>query len=517
MKIPSIFLRTLTLALVASGLLLAPCLPLQAQSSIPNMGDDGAMSLGDERHLGDQIGREIYRDPQYLSDPILDAYLASIWQPLYVQAKRSGALPLEMDEQFAWRSFLVRDKSVNAFALPGGYFGVHLGLLALSETPDALASVLAHEITHVTQRHISRGMSKQSAQTPWLVASILIGLLAMRTNPQAASAALSTGQAVAIQGQLNFSRDFEREADRLGFTLMVPAGYNPEGFVDMFNMLGKASRLSDSGNFPYLRTHPLTTERVADMRARVGEFGRASQLANPVAKDANALLLHRLMAARAGVLADLSVDALRAYVQQGDLVEAQNPNRTAVLYAAALAAWQTKDAPRARAFYERLKASTSIRTPPAALDTVRWLGAELQVPALAQPLDLASSLRIEMLYAAQQILNTPSASTATLQALTSRLQDWCSSNPKDMDAWNFLAQSQQRQNLRVRSSMSTAEGLRAQLDDSAALAQYLVVQGLIRQAQIRNEEADSVDAAIVDSKVRELQQLVRDANTQKKR
>jgi hypothetical protein len=86
-----------------------------------------------------------------------------------------------------------------------------------------------------------------------------------------------------------------------------------------------------------------------------------------------------------------------------------------------------------------------------------------------------------------------------------------------MDAWNFLAQSQQRQNLRVRSSMSTAEGLRAQLDDSAALAQYLVVQGLIRQAQIKNEEADSVDAAIVDSKVRELQQLVRDANTQKKR
>ena len=502
------FFRILTVALVSSGLLLAPSLPLQAQSSIPNMGDDGAMSLGDERHLGDQIGREIYRDPQYVSDPILDAYLVSIWQPLYAQAKRSGALPTEMDVQFAWRSFLVRDKSVNAFALPGGYFGVHLGLLALSETPDALASVLAHEITHVTQRHISRGMSKQSAQTPWLVASILIGLLAMRTNPQAASAALSTGQAAAIQGQLNFSRDFEREADRLGFTLMAPAGYNPEGFVDMFNMLGRASRLSDSGNFPYLRTHPLTTERVADMRARVGEFGRASQLANPVAKDPNALLVHRLMAARAGVLADLSVDALGAYVRQGDLVEAQNPNRTAVLYAAALAAWQTKDAPRARAFYERLKSSTSIRTPVAALDVVRWLGTELQISSISPPLDLASSSRIEMLYAAQQILNTPSASATTLQALTSRLQDWTSSNPKDIDAWSFLAQSQQRQNQRVRSNMSTAEGLRAQLDDSAALAQYLAAQGLIRQGL----PADSVDAAIVDSKVRELQSLVRDTN-----
>ena len=516
MKITPIFLRTLTVALVSSGLLLTPALPVQAQSSIPNLGDDSAMSLGEERQLGDQIGREIYRDPQYLSDPVLDAYVNSIWQPLYREAKRSGALPFEMDAQFAWRSFLVRDRSVNAFALPGGYFGVHLGLLAMSETPDALASVLAHEITHVTQRHISRGMSKQNAQTPWLVASILISLLALRTNPQAASAALTTGQAAAVQGQLNFSRDFEREADRLGFTLMAPAGYNPEGFVDMFNMLGKSSRLSDSGNFPYLRSHPLTTERVADMRSRVGEFDRANQSRNPVAKDANMLLLHRLMAARAGVLADLSVDALKAYVQQGDLVEAQNPNRTAILYAAALASWQAKDAPRARAFYERLKASTSIRTPIPALDVVRWLGAELQIASIAPPLDLASSSRIEMLYAAQQILNTPSASAATLKTLTSRLQDWTSGNPKDIDAWSFLAQSQLMQNQRVRSSMATAEGLRAQLDDSAALAQYLTAQGLIRQAQNRNEGADSVDAAIVDSKVRELQQRVRDNNSQKK-
>lgn len=501
-------LRHLIVALVTCGLLLTPVLPLQAQSNIPNLGDDGAMSLGEERQLGDQIGREIYRDPQYLSDPVLDAYIASIWQPLYREAKRSGAMPFEMDSQFAWRSFLVRDKSVNAFALPGGYFGVHLGLLATSETPDALASVLAHEITHVTQRHISRGMSKQNAQTPWLVASILVGLLAMRTNPQVASAALSTGQAASIQGQLNFSRDFEREADRLGFNLMAPAGYNPQGFVDMFNMLGRASRLSDSGNYPYLRSHPLTTERIADMRNRVGEFGSASQLSNPAAKDPDTLLMHRLIAARAGVLADLSVDAQRVYVQQGDLVDAQNPNRTAVLYAAALASWQTKDALRARAFYDRLKASTSIRTPAAALEVVRWLGIELQVANISPPLDLASNSRVEMLYAAQQILNTPNVSAPTLKTLTGRLQDWTISNPKDIDAWSFLAQSQQRQNLRVRSVMSTAEGLRAQLDDSAALAQYLLAQGLIRQGLA----ADAVDAAIVDSKVRELQSLVRDTN-----
>jgi predicted Zn-dependent protease len=84
--------RTLTIALVSSGLLMMPVLPLHAQQSIPNLGDDSAMSLGEERQLGDQIGREIYRDPQYLSDPILDAYVASLWQPLYREAKRSADL-----------------------------------------------------------------------------------------------------------------------------------------------------------------------------------------------------------------------------------------------------------------------------------------------------------------------------------------------------------------------------------------------------------------------------------------
>jgi predicted Zn-dependent protease len=365
-------------------------------------------------------------------------------------------------------------------------------------------------MTHVTQRHISRGMSKQNAQTPWLVASILVGLIALRTNPQIANAALTTGQAAAIQGQLNFSRDFEREADRLGFNLMAPAGYDPAGFIDMFNMLGKASRLSDSGNFPYLRTHPLTTERIADMRLRVGESRPVGQFANPVVKDANQLLVHRLMAARAGVLADPSVDALRAFVLQGEAVQTQgqDANRITALYAAALASWQNKDESRARVFYERLKASTSIRTPAAALDLVRLLGFELQIANVTPSLDLSSGSRVEMLYAAQQMLNKPALTAAEARMLTSRLQDWTSSNPKDIDAWNFLSRAQLIQNQRVRSSMSIAEGLRAQLDESAALAQYLTAQSLIQQGL----PADSVDAAIVDSKVRELQLLLRDTN-----
>ncbi len=504
------FSHSLITALIAFSLLLTPSLTLQAQSALPNLGDDTSMTLGAERRLGDQIGREIYRDAEYVSDPVLDAYIGGIWQPLLAEAKRNGAMPFEMDTQFAWHAFLVRDKSVNAFALPGGYFGVHLGLIALSETPDALASVLAHETTHVTQRHISRGMSKESASTPWLVASMLVGLLAMRTNPQMASAAMATGQAASIQGQLNFSRDFEREADRIGFTLMQPAGYSPEGFVDMFEMLGKASRLSDSGNFPYLRTHPLTTERVADMRARVGEFARSKAPSKATnIDDANYLLLHRLMAARAGVMADLSVDAQKFYLQQGDAALPTDAKYAATQYAAALAAWQTKDVARARRFYERLRASTSIKTPPAALQAVRWLGAELQVPTA---LDVTSQNRVEMLYAVNQTMLTSGVSAAELGNVTSRLQDWLSIHPQDADAWSWLSRVQLAQNKPVRSAIARAEAMRAQLDDSAALAQYQAAQSLIR----RGMQVDSIDAAIVDSKVRELQTLTRESEKKKR-
>ncbi len=496
---PYSFARKLILALIAASLLLTPSLTLQAQLALPNMGDDTAMTLGAERELGDQIARDIYRDPLLVSDPVLDGYIASIWHPLYLQAKANGSLGSEMDAQFAWHLFLIRDKTVNAFAMPGGYFGINLGLIALSETPDELASVLAHETTHVTQRHIARGMTREKSQMPLLLGSMLIGLLAIPSNPQLANALLATGQAGAIQDQLNYSRDYEREADRIGYTLMQPAGYSPQGFIDMFDMLGRASHLADNGSFPYLRTHPLTTERIADMRNRVGQtHGKTVKLSS----SSPQFLLHHLMQARASVLGDLSVDAQRFYVQQGLRTPATSPVFLATQYAAALAAWQLKDAASAKGFYERLKSATSIQTPPPVLDAVRWLGAELQLPV---QLDLQSNSRVEMMYAAQQRLAKPSINAADLRAVNERLREWLSTNPKDADVWGLLSRTELLQNERIRAMIASAEQSRAQLANSAALAQYQAAQSLMRQGVPTN----SVDAAIVDAKVRELQQLER--------
>ena len=168
----------------------------------------------------------------------------------------------------AWQPFLVKDKSVNAFALPGGYIGVHLGLLAMTTTPDELASVLAHELSHVTQRHIARMIGQQSRQSWVSLASLVLGILAASRAPMAAQAMIYGGQAASIQGQLNFSRDMEREADRVGFGVLSDSGFDPAGMALMFEHLQAASRLNDDGSWPYLRTHPLTTERIGEAQDR---------------------------------------------------------------------------------------------------------------------------------------------------------------------------------------------------------------------------------------------------------
>src|SRR4051794_2379890 len=177
----------------------APVAQAQSQLSTPNslpaLGDPEAedFSVGTERKLGDQIMREIRRDPDYIDDPVLLEYLQTIWQPLLREARARGNIGPEIDARFAWEPFLVRDPSVNAFALPGGYIGVHLGLIAMTTTRDELASVVAHELSHITQRHIARSIASSNRQTLLGLASLVVGLLAAGRShsPDAANAVIA--------------------------------------------------------------------------------------------------------------------------------------------------------------------------------------------------------------------------------------------------------------------------------------------------------------------------------------
>ncbi|MGA8514898.1 MAG: M48 family metalloprotease, partial [Burkholderiaceae bacterium] len=234
------------------------------------------MSVAAERQLGQRIAREIYRDPDYIDDPVLLDYVQRIWQPLLQAARARGDITAELSERFAWEVMLARDRSVNAFALPGAYLGVHLGLIAIVGNRDELASVLAHELSHVTQRHIARMTTQQSQLSPWILGAMILGAVAARKNTEVANAVITGSQAAGAQAQLNFSRDMEREADRMGYQVLQDARFNVQGFVGMFDKLAQANRINDNGSFPYLRTHPLTSERIGDMQSRVQQGGQAT-------------------------------------------------------------------------------------------------------------------------------------------------------------------------------------------------------------------------------------------------
>ncbi len=273
--------------------------PSRASDTLPQLGDGEEMSIAAEKKLGSAIARELYRDPDYIDDPVIGAYVQRIWQPLLAAARKRGDISPEQ-QQFAWEIMIGKDRSINAFALPGGYFGLHLGLVGAVATRDELASVLAHELAHVSQRHIARRIGKQNQQSPWLLGAMILGSLAASKNPQAASAVVAGAQAASVQSQLNFSRDTEREADRIGFSILQEAGMDVRGFTAMFDKLQNANRINDNGSFPYLRSHPLTTERLGDMQSRLQLLAPSPLPTDTLASQAE----HAIIATRARLLAN---------------------------------------------------------------------------------------------------------------------------------------------------------------------------------------------------------------------
>lgn len=237
------------------ALVLAAALPLSvARADLPALGNSGAND-GELAELGRQAIISASRRNPTLDDVELHAYLSSLLQTL------RGANGLD---DFDIDLTMFADRSVNAFALPGGYIGVFAGLVLNASTESALVSVLAHELAHLSQRHIHRFMERQSQASLAAMAAILAAALAMRDNPDAAQAAIYSGLATANQSLLDYSRAHEREADRTGQRLMSNAGFRPEGMAEMFEGLAVKEQLNQGQGLEYLQTHPVTQSRIAD-------------------------------------------------------------------------------------------------------------------------------------------------------------------------------------------------------------------------------------------------------------
>jgi predicted Zn-dependent protease len=482
-----------------------------AQVNLPSLGESSSedFGVGTERKLGDQIMREVRRDLAYLDDPLLLEYVQSLWKPLLASARQRGEIGNDLEAAFAWETFLVSDRSVNAFALPGGFVGVHLGLIAMTGSRDELASVLAHEMSHVTQRHIARSMANSARQSIMGLAALVLGMVAAARakSPEMGQAAIAGSQAAVIQGQLNFSRDMEREADRIGWSVYSGAGFAPEGVAQMFEKMDAAYRLNDNNAYPYLRSHPLTVERIGEARARVEAAPR-----KPGAPAG--VLEHAIMQARAKVLMDTSVQGLRRHLAE-PRANAAPTERLGALYMAALAALMLREPARAQAPLDA--AAALVRSSPhgdarAARD-MRLLQAEVlaaggDAAKAAALLDNepAGDFRPQLLLRADLSLRAARANAAArddLRRQTETLQAWVAEHRDDALAWSQLAQSAEALGLTLRS-------LRAQAESRAALGDIAGAVDRLRAAQRmgrgnRAGTPDFIESSIVDARLRELE------------
>lgn len=237
---------------------------------LPDLGDasSAALSSNDEKIIGDRIMREVRLDSDYIDDPEIADYINSLGHRL-LDAADGPHQNIEF--------FVLRDDTINAFALIGGHIGVHSSLILLTQNESELAGVVGHEIGHILQHHQARMMYGQRGMQIGSLAALALAVLASRgggsQGGQVTEAAVAAAGAAQIQSQLNYTRDNEREADRVGLQLMNRAGFAPSAMVSFFQRLLQANRLNEFKGAPaYLRDHPLTTERIADMQDRVAQM-----------------------------------------------------------------------------------------------------------------------------------------------------------------------------------------------------------------------------------------------------
>ena len=297
---------------------------------LPELGDTAQRSLTPqaERRVGESIMRDIrLHDPDFADDPEVAEYLNAIGYRLV-----SNSQDARQDFEF----FLVKDPTLNAFALPGGYIGVHTGLIITAQSESELAAVLAHEIAHVTQHHMARMVSKDGQLSTAVLAAMALAILAR--NSQLGSAAAAIGQASAITAQIGFTREFEREADRIGFLTLEKSGFDVRAMPAFFVRMQRAGRLYENNAPAYLRTHPVTTERIADAENRIQGVAY---------KQTPDSLDFQLVRAKLRADQGTARDALAQL--EGDLREKKFSNETAARYGLAVALLRGKDPVRAEA------------------------------------------------------------------------------------------------------------------------------------------------------------------------
>ncbi|MYM71236.1 M48 family metalloprotease [Duganella sp. FT134W] len=497
---------------VAAALLIAMPMAMAqtglAPAKIPNLPALGGTESQDlsplmERKLGEEIMRDIRRDRDYLDDgPILE-YMNNFGNVL-VDARPGARGEAKYDYFF----FVVRDPQLNAFALPGGFIAVHSALLLQAQSESELASVLGHEIGHVVQRHIARsiGQQKQDALIP-LAAMILAALTARQGGGDAAMGVFLGGQGLAIQRQLNFGRDAEREADRIGFQIMGEAGFDPSGMVAFFQQMQASTRNYSDLVPAWLLTHPLTSERIADIQARIR--------AQPYKQRQDSLDFF-LVRSRARVLQDQSANGYSETKQffQGQILQDSWQQKAAGQYGMAFLTMKQGDTDAAQKWLDQARETVN-KPPPAGV-----FGASPR--SKAESIFAATSIEIKLAQTENKEVLAKAATEAEaahqkfplsrgiahqygealiaagkLDEAGAYLRDQVQLYREDIEAYDLLAQVYSKQGKLALQHIALAESYNLQGGVMAALDQL----GYARKAP----DASFYDQSLIDAREREWQ------------
>jgi predicted Zn-dependent protease len=264
------------IALMLSGFFAASVNVQSADIALPEIGDSAGAIISPEQEfrIGQSFFWRLQQSIDLLDDPEIENYLTLLGNRLVANS--------DAPERF-YTFFMVPDTSINAFAAPGGFIGVNTGLLLASHTESELASVLAHEIGHITQRHILRSIEKQQQMSlPMTVAMIGAAILGV-ANPQLGTAAITAVQAGGVQLQIDFTRAHEKEADNAGMATLARSGFDTNAMASFFERLQAANRFQNGNGVPeFLRTHPVTISRIAEARSRALRYSITKQLGDDV-------------------------------------------------------------------------------------------------------------------------------------------------------------------------------------------------------------------------------------------
>ncbi len=473
---------------------------LSVAQSLPSLGDTAREELSPlmERKLGEQIMRDIRRDRDYLDDAPLIEYLNKFGNDLLAAQPEARG-----EAGYDFFFFAVRDPMLNAFALPGGFIGAHSGLVLAAQNESELASVMSHEIGHVSQRHIARMLGKQKQDALIPLAAMILAALASSGSSDAAQALIIGGEGLAMQRQLGFSRDAEREADRVGLQIMRDAGFDTSGMVAFFGRLQNASRAYNDVAPAFLRSHPLTTERIADIQTRIQD--------QRYKQRSDSLDFH-LIRARVRVLQDDSAKGLHeaANVFNAQLRQKNDLHTAAAKYGLALIAFKQRAHAKAQTLLQEAVAAAQQAPGASKTDTYGAIFANLAIDIRIAAHQSAEALKEADTARAQFPLSRGIARQYADALIAAKRYDDAAAYLRDQaqlyrqepQLQNLLAKTYAAQGKQALQHLALAESYALSGSLPAALDQLAIAR--------RASDASFYDQAVIDARERELQERRRE-------